>query len=165
MWSGELSFTCCRYSATRLKANRKTWLCTNIASFRWWLSFEFLIRVVQWFCKMCSADSQESATGSQVIRGFISLMTNLKFTYSLNVINNFISNNSYIFLIGHRFMSYDCYSTYLRTSFTYYASHTYFNVCIVLLRMQMICIFIYLKSFLRCKFFIFDNSYPYFIFR
>jgi len=165
MWSGKLSFTCCRYSATRLTAYRKTWLCTNIASFRWWLSFEFLIRVVQWFCKMCSADPKESATGSQVIRGFISVMPNLKFTYSLNVINNFISNNSDISLIGQRFMSYDCYSTYLRTSCTHYASHTYFNVYIVLLRMLMLCILIYLKSFLRCKFFILDNSYPYFIFR
>jgi len=54
---------------------------------------------------MCSADHKESATGSQVIRGFISVMTNLKFTYSLNVINNFISNNSDISLIGHRFIS------------------------------------------------------------
>jgi len=43
-----------------------------------------------------------------VIRGFISVMANLKFTYSLSVINNFISNNSDISLIGHRFIAYDC---------------------------------------------------------
>ena len=57
---------------------------------------------------MCSADPKESASGSQVIRGFISVMANLKFTYSLSVINNFISNNRDISLIGHRFIAYDC---------------------------------------------------------
>ena len=34
-------------------------------------------------------DPKESATGSQVIRGFISVMATLKFTYSLKVINFF----------------------------------------------------------------------------
>ena len=125
VWSGELSFTCCRYSASRLTAYRKTWLW--IAGFRWWLFFEFLNQVVQWFCRICSADPKESATGSQVIRGFIFVMTTLKLSYSLHVINNFISNISDISLIGHRFISYDCYSTYLRTPCTHYGNHTYFN--------------------------------------
>ena len=62
-----------------------------------------------------------------MIRGFISVMDTLKFTYYLNVINNFNSNNRNISLIDHKFISYDCYSTYFRTSCTNYASHTHFN--------------------------------------
>jgi hypothetical protein len=77
--------------------------------------------------KMCSAEPKESATGSQLIRGFVSVKATLKFTHSLNVINNFISNNRNISLIGHKFVSYDCYSTYLRTSCTQYVSYTHFN--------------------------------------
>jgi hypothetical protein len=76
---------------------------------------------------MCSADPKESPPGSQVIRGFISVMATLKFTYPLNVINNFISNDRNISLIDQKFISYDCYSTYLRTSCKNYASHTHFN--------------------------------------
>jgi len=33
---------------------------------------------------MCSVDTKESATGSQVIREYNSVMTTLKFTYYLN---------------------------------------------------------------------------------
>ena len=79
------------------------------------------------FLKMWSAASKEYATGSQVIRGYISVKVTFKFTYCLNVINNFISNNRNFSLTDHNFISYDCYSTYLRTFCTNYASHTHFN--------------------------------------
>ena len=45
-----------------------------------WVS-EPVIAVV---LKMCSVDTKESATGSQVIREYNSVMTTLKFTYYLN---------------------------------------------------------------------------------
>jgi hypothetical protein len=76
---------------------------------------------------MCSADPKESATGSQVIREYILEMASWNFTYSSNVTYNFISNNRNISLIDHTFISYDCYSAYLRTSCTYCASYTHFN--------------------------------------
>ena len=119
------SFICCRYRATSLTAHDNTWV--RIAGFVWWLSFEFLNRLLQWFCKMYSADPKESATGSHVIRRFIHVIASRKITYFLNVINNFISNNPNISLIGHKFISYDCYSTCLRTSCTHYVSYTHFN--------------------------------------
>jgi hypothetical protein len=121
MWSGEHT----RYRATRLTALQTKWM--RIASFVWWLWFEFRKRGVQWFCKMCSADPKESATGSQVIRSCISVMASWNFTYSLNVINNLFQIIAIFFLIDHQFISYDCCSTYLRTSCTHYASYTHFN--------------------------------------
>jgi hypothetical protein len=60
---------------------------------------EFQMVIVFWvsepgsavFPKMCFSDIKESATGSQVIRGYISVMDILKITYFLNITNSFIS--------------------------------------------------------------------------
>jgi len=125
LWSDEHSCNCCRHKATRLTTHQITWL--RIPKFLWRLSFEFLNRVVRWFCKMCSADPKESATGSQVICRFIPVMASWKFTYFLKCnkwfhfkLSQYFFNWPYVHFV--RLLWY-----LLEKSFTYYVSYTHFN--------------------------------------
>jgi len=57
--------------------------------------------------KACSKDPLESATSSQRIRGYISVIATLKFTYFLITKKWFVKNNSGTSLIGCMSISYD----------------------------------------------------------
>jgi len=112
--------------------------------------------------KVCSADTKGSATSSQGIRGYIFLMAALKFT-------NFLITRMMFCLqfFNWRYVYFVQPLEYLiqKPSVLHEATNKQFNSrkssANVLSCMLLVCISSYLKSFLRNKFLILDNCYPY----
>ena len=66
----------------------------------WWIKSVWLLHAVTAVPKVCSADPKGSATSSQEICGYISVMATLKLTYFLIEGITFFLNNNGTSLIG-----------------------------------------------------------------
>ena len=117
------------------------------------LSFKLLHSVAQEFPKVYSADPIWSASSSHRIRGCISVIATLKFTYFLNNKNDVFKSNRATYSIGEKFISYDLQDTHLNQKTHVLTKRAAVNA---LLRMPIVCIHGYLKSVLWHKFLIFD---------
>jgi hypothetical protein len=124
--------------------------------------------VTNWFRpvvpEVCAANPEGSATSSQGIRGFITVMTISKFTYFLNLMNNVL-----IKLIEERLQLAMClFRLTLRISEKKLPLRTKQVTVILikvksftaLLHMLLVCFSMYIKSVLRYKFLILDTNHP-----